>query len=110
MFDTIPSATGDDAAAQAIVTALTRPQSGTALLTVAGEIDTVEIGGFEPRALEVDGRQIKVTQGAAGEIYRDARLREKQRLRHLTGGDIAGSGRRGVCRGGREQECDPAER
>lgn len=41
MFDTIPSATGDDAAAHAIVTALTRPQSGTALLTVTGEIDTV---------------------------------------------------------------------
>lgn len=41
MFDTIPSATGDDAAAQAIVTAVTRPHPGTALLTVTGEIDTV---------------------------------------------------------------------
>lgn len=41
MFDTIPYATGDDAAAQAIVTALTHPRAGAALLTVTGEIDTV---------------------------------------------------------------------
>jgi len=41
VFDTIPYATGDDAAAQAIVTALTHPRAGAALLTVTGEIDTV---------------------------------------------------------------------
>lgn len=61
MFDTIPSATGDDAAAQAIVTALTHPRAGTALLTVAGEIDTVtapHLGVALDRLLGVDDRTL----------------------------------------------------
>lgn len=41
MFDTIPSTTGDGDADQSLVTELTRPAPGTALLTVSGEIDTI---------------------------------------------------------------------
>lgn len=41
MFDTLPSTTGGDDAPAALDTALVTPHPGAALLTVAGEVDTV---------------------------------------------------------------------
>lgn len=41
MFDTLPSTAGGDDAPPALDTALDHPRAGVALLTVAGEVDTV---------------------------------------------------------------------